>query len=72
MKSVLASETPSESAATQQLNSDFSSLGDADDIQYQHYASIDDYLRDVDDEEEEKTKEWLKEAKQEWLTVLMQ
>ena len=54
MKSALASETPSESAATQQLNSDFSSLGDADDIQYQHYASIDDYLKDMDDEEEEK------------------
>ena len=63
MKSVLASETPSESAATQQLNSDFSSLGDADDIQYQHYASIDDYLRDVDDEEEEKNQRMAERGK---------
>ena len=64
MKSVLASESPSESLATQQLNSDFSSLGDADDIQYQHYASIDDYLKDMDDEEEEKKQRMAARGKQ--------
>jgi len=54
MKSIIASESPSESFATQQLNSDFSSLGDADDIQYEHYATMDDYLREKDEEEDEK------------------
>ena len=54
MKSIIASGSPSESLATQQLNSDFSSLGDADDIQYEHYASMDDYLRAKDEEEDEK------------------
>ena len=52
MKSVLASSSPAESLATQQLNSDFSSLGDADDIQHMHYATMDDYLQDMDEAED--------------------
>ena len=66
MKSVLSRSSPAESLATQHLNSDFSSLGDAGDIQHLHYATMDDYLRDMDDEEDEKNKEWLQGAKQEW------
>ena len=54
MKSAEASSSPAESVASQQLNSDFSSLGDADDIQYEHYATMDDYLRDMDEEEDKK------------------
>ena len=54
MKSIIASESPSESLATEKLNSDFSSLGDADDIQYEHYETMDDYLRAMDEEEDEK------------------
>ena len=54
MKSVLSSSTPAKSVATEQLNSDFSSLDDADVSQQQHYDSMDDYHRDMDKAEDEK------------------
>jgi hypothetical protein len=63
MQSALSSESPSESAATQQLNSDFSSLGDADDIQHEHYDTMDDYFRDADEKEQEKTQRMAERGK---------
>ena len=56
MKSIIASESPAESVASQQQLSDLNALSEQDDEFSKHYESYDDFLRELEEDKEYKVK----------------